>query len=32
MSMTLDQAIAALNDPNYQSMEGLRQLVSQVSV
>ncbi|MCB5187249.1 hypothetical protein LG200_04415 [Methylobacillus caricis] len=32
MSMTLSQAISALGDPNSQTIEGLKQLVAQVSV
>jgi hypothetical protein len=32
MSMTFDQAIAALGDPQHQTLDGLKQLVSLVSV
>ena len=32
MSITLDQAIAALNDVNYQTLDGLKQLVKLISV
>jgi hypothetical protein len=32
MRITYEQAIASLNDPQYQTLEGLRNLVSQVSV
>lgn len=32
MSMTYEQAIAVLNNPEYRSIEGLRALVNQVSV
>lgn len=32
MAMTFDQAIVALNDPTYQNLDGLKKLVSQISV
>jgi hypothetical protein len=32
MSMTYQEAITALNDPRYQTVVGLKQLVNQVSV
>src|SRR4051812_36171098 len=32
MSLTLAEAITALSDPQYQTLDGLRELVAQVSV
>jgi|LakMenEpi03Aug12_release.lakeMendotaPanAssembly.Ray.scaffolds.fasta_scaffold4923116_1 hypothetical protein len=32
MSFTFEQAIAALDNPQYQSLEGLRNLIRQISV